>query len=73
VIELFILLTAMYKNTSKNEPTTTAVMEVSFKNVIPIMTSTFVYFLTTLNLILVIILRNMLLYFTTDGFTSVGF
>ena len=75
VIEVFILLSAMYKNTNKDDSsktsnlTNTKQMEASFKNVIPLMTSTFVYFLTTLNLILVIILRNMLLYFTTDGFT----
>jgi hypothetical protein len=76
VIEVFILLSAMYKNTNKDDSsktsnlTNTKQMEASFKNVIPLMTSTFVYFLTTLNLILVIILRNMLLYFTTDGFMT---
>ena len=70
VIELFILLSAMYKNTNKDDSSKTSNLEASFKNVIPLMTSTFVYFLTTLNLILVIILRNMLLYFTTDGFMT---
>jgi hypothetical protein len=70
IIELFILLNAMYNNSKAEDTSTTSV---NFKNVIPVISSTFVYFLIVLNLIFTIILRNMLLYFTTDGFHTLQY